>query len=153
MKYTPSSSVVADANLAIRAVIPVGASIEFDQYGKWKQSQTQIFVPDLWCAEVTSSIRYLCYRKAITLEEGRTAIGDLFALGVQIVATDIHLCLSAFQWSQHLGQIRAYDSFYLALAEKMGIELWTADQRLANRARQVGAGWVRWIGEASTDQD
>jgi hypothetical protein len=28
-----------------------------------------------------------------------------------------------------------------------GAELWTADQRLANGAQQVGVTWVHWVDE------
>ena len=54
---------------------------------------------------------------------------------------------SAFDWATRLRQKSAYDGFYLAAAEQLGIELWTADQALVNNARQVGANWVHWMGE------
>jgi predicted nucleic acid-binding protein len=72
---------------------------------------------------------------------------------VQVIPSDLGLCESAFKWAERLGHSKAYDSFYLALAEWLSaerqvlVELWTADERLVNRARQVGAPWVRWVGE------
>ncbi len=39
----------------------------------------------------------------------------------------------------------AYDAQYLALAEQTGAEFWTADKRLADRARRRNARWVKWI--------
>jgi hypothetical protein len=53
--------------------------------------------------------------------------------------------------SNRLGQSKAYDAFYLALAERLKAEFWTADQRLANGARQLGANWAHWIGEEIGD--
>jgi hypothetical protein len=41
--------------------------------------------------------------------------------------------------SNRLGQSKAYDGFYLALAEQSNAEFWTADQCLVNSARQLGA--------------
>jgi len=35
----------------------------------------------------------------------------------------------------------------MAVAEQMGLPLWTADQRLVNGTRQIGVTWVHWIGE------
>jgi predicted nucleic acid-binding protein len=64
------------------------------------------------------------------------------------------LCRPAFAWASRLEQHTTYDagckehSFYLALAERLGASLWSADQRLVNRAHQLGADWVHWIGEA-----
>ena len=40
----------------------------------------------------------------------------------------------------------AYDSFYLALAEGLDCELWTADERLHNAA---GVAWVKLLEEAN----
>ncbi|HSR30541.1 MAG TPA: type II toxin-antitoxin system VapC family toxin [Anaerolineae bacterium] len=59
----------------------------------------------------------------------------------------VHLHERALRWADRLGHSKAYDAHYLALAEQEGIELWTADRRLANGAQQAGAHWVHWIGE------
>jgi predicted nucleic acid-binding protein len=37
----------------------------------------------------------------------------------------------------------------LALAERLGAYFWTADERLASRAAQVGASWVMGLGAGS----
>ena len=57
------------------------------------------------------------------------------------------LCERAFDWATRLNQLPVYDSFFLALAEKLDAEFWTADRRLVNGARQVGVEWVHWVGE------
>jgi predicted nucleic acid-binding protein len=88
------------------------------------------------------------YARLITEEEGRAAIEDLFALEVNLLPLDIHRCRSAFEWAQRLNQRRAYDACYLAVAEELGVEFWTADQRLARAAQQAGVTWTHWIGEA-----
>ena len=51
----------------------------------------------------------------------------------------------AFDWTVRLKRAAAYDSFYLALAETMECELWTAEKRLCNAVDQP---WVRWAGES-----
>ena len=40
----------------------------------------------------------------------------------------------------------AYDAHYLALAEWMDIELWTADMKLINTLKPYKLGWVKGIG-------
>jgi predicted nucleic acid-binding protein len=42
-------------------------------------------------------------------------------------------------WTRRLNRAAAYDSFYLAVAESLGCELWTADQRLS---KAVDLPWV-----------
>lgn len=34
---------------------------------------------------------------------------------------------------------------YLATAEHLGADFWTADRRLARHAKQLGIGWVRAV--------
>ena len=41
---------------------------------------------------------------------------------------------------------QAYDSHYLALAEMLGLELWTADERLYNAVKDA-LPWVKWLGD------
>jgi len=48
----------------------------------------------------------------------------------------------AFVWTRRLKRAVAYDSFYLALAESLGCDLWTADQRLHHA---VDAPWVHLV--------
>ena len=74
-------------------------------------------------------------------------IGEILALNIRCLAPTTHLHERALGWADRLGYSKAYDAHYLALAEQEGIELWTADRRLANGAQQAGAHWVRWIGE------
>ena len=154
MSYSQTpSTVVIDANLTVRTVLPLGKGREIEYIEKWHQAKTQILAPDLWYAESVSAIRRIMSLNLITAGEGYQAIKDLFALDVQVIPSDLRLCESAFKWAERLGHSKAHDSFYFALAEWLSaerevlVELWTADERLVNRARQVGAPWVRWVGE------
>ena len=54
--------------------------------------------------------------------------------------------VTAMQLAGELRQGAAYDAHYLALAESLDCELWTADQRFYGAANAV-IGNVRWIGE------
>ena len=67
----------------------------------------------------------------------------LDSLPVRSVPTDPDLRRSALSWAERLGQFAAYDSFYVALAERLGCEVWTADRRLANAAAAIGDGLVK----------
>ena len=137
---------VVDANITVWTVIP-------DPYGWGKARmrrvmQGEVIVPGLWVYEVTSVL----YRHARSQPEGETwleqTLPPLLALADEIVHPDPELALAAASWAKRLGQAKAYDAFYLALAERLGAEFWTGDQRLYNRARQIGADFVRWLGES-----
>jgi len=113
-----------------------------------RRENIRIVAPDLWIAEAASAVRKMVFARQLTHSEGIEALEALFALGVETLPLTIELCRDALQWAARLTQIRIYDSLYLALAEQLGAELWTVDARLAHRARQVGAPWVRLLGEA-----
>ncbi len=100
----------------------------------------------LWFVESVSAIRKAVFARAITGSEGQAALADLLRLGAEPFAIDSGQCRSALHWAERLGQSRAYDGFYLALAEKLDAPLWTADKRLANPARQAGIAWVHSVG-------
>ena len=141
-------SLVIDSNVAVWAVLPVLSQINaLERIADWRRGAVRLVAPTLWVAESVSAIRGAVYTRVITADEGRRAVEDLFALEVETVPEDFHLSRSAFDWAGRLQQARAYDGFYLALAERLGVELWTADQRLANASQQAGVTWVRWIGE------
>lgn len=70
-------------------------------------------------------------------------------MGFEVVPATVERHQSALEWAERLGQARTYDAQYLALAEHLGSVFWTADQRLVNRARQLGVEWVRWVGESA----
>lgn len=75
----------------------------------------------------------------------------MFSLGVEVILSDVSMCKKAVDWADRLGQSKAHDSFYLALAEQSNAAFWTADKRLVNGAHQLGATWVHWIGEEIED--
>jgi predicted nucleic acid-binding protein len=142
------SAIVVDASYLVRLLLPWEQSTSFlDRFTNWRQDSVDICAPDLLVAEVTSVIRQAVYRRWITETEGQVAIEDLFRLDVRIIPSDQGLCSSALAWAGRLGQSKAYDGFYLALAERVAGELWTADERLVNAVTQIGVSWVHWATE------
>ena len=149
MSYSPApSAVVIDASAAIRGFLPVkdDQSDILRRFATWRRSGIQILAPEIWLPEVISTIRKAVYSQLLTEDEGHKAVEDVFQMGVDIVLSDLDLCQNALRWATRLGQSKAYDGFYLALAEKLSAELWTADLRLSNQASQIGVAWVHSIG-------
>lgn len=141
---------VVDASISVWAVLPVLQDKNADaavRFVEWGEIGFTLVAPSWWAAECTTAIRRAVFNKVINESRARQAVSDLFALEIEIVPIDIQLCESALEWAARLKQSRAYDSFYLALAQRLGIDFWTADKRLANAAQQLGLSWVRWVGE------
>jgi predicted nucleic acid-binding protein len=141
-----NSCVVIDANLAVYSVLKTSQSLmAAHALEQLVQSGSQPFAPGLWWYEVTSVIHRYRFANLISDSTAYAALELLtHELGIQIVDVPMR---SAFDWATRLRQKAAYDGFYMAAAEQLGAELWTADQALFNNARQIGVSWVHWMGE------
>ena len=147
----PTSKAVIDANIGIYTVINTphsAGAVKVMTY--FQRQEISLFAPRLWWFEVTSVVHRYLFDRVITKNVADEALDILLAdLIIQPVE---NLYRSAFQWASRLGQKPAYDGFYLAAAESLGAEFWTADQPLVNRSRQIGLSWVRWMGEITADE-
>lgn len=143
------SLAVIDSNIAIHTVLATelsGAAAAL--MAGLKEKKIRLFAPHLWVYEVTSGIHKQLQGKLLTAEEAEEALNTALAFDIKLAEDSPALCLSAFQWASRLGQLAAYDGFYLALAEQLDCLLWTGDRRLVNSAKQLDLSWVRWMDEA-----
>jgi len=96
------------------------------------------------------------YRLMEQLKEERQALYALALWGYECVngllgmislakADELHH--AALRWAERPGQSKVYDAQYVALAERLGADLWSADERLVNTLKAQGAAWVHWVGE------
>jgi predicted nucleic acid-binding protein len=139
---------VIDASLGAGAILAIkGMEKVPDLFIRWAEERRGLFAPDLWMIETASVIRQHVFRDLISAEQARQAIHDLESLEVNILPTDFDLLRNAFHWAEKIGQSKIYDSLYLALAERLNAEFWTADQRLVNSTRTLNSDWVKWFGE------
>ena len=113
----------------------------------WRTSRTDLYIPALWEYEVASALRKAVSLGLLTQEKAELALGHLLRLGLERIDPELGLHREALRWAARLDQVVAYDAAYLAAAEYLGAELWTADRRLADRAQERGATWVRHVGD------
>jgi predicted nucleic acid-binding protein len=140
--------VVIDANVAIALSIELPWSNQARaRVAGWQETRTGILVPALWQYEVVSALRKAWHAGLLTADEADRALTSLFSLGVQSIEPDLELHRAALRWASRLGQAVAYDAQYLALAERIGATLWTADRRLLKRTRECGVDCVQLISE------
>jgi len=138
--------VIIDASVAIKAILP-------NPLQKHCLTLVQTFVevqpaaPALWVYETTSAISKAVHFDQLTESEGRQALEQVDALGMQIFVSDIDQNRSAFDWTRRLKRASAYDSFYLALAQTLDCNFWTADKRLFNALKDSRLEWAHWVEE------
>ena len=141
-------SVVVDANIVAALVLPLPYSDQSrSRMDAWERDHVDLVAPMLLEYEVSSALR-----KAVTIgwlsqDEVDEALQRLLNLDIECWPPTPEQHSSALRWAERLGQSKTYDSYYLALAEQQRADLWTADRRLAHRARQLHITWIHWIGE------
>ena len=138
--------VVIDASIAIKAILP-------NPLQGYCRALVQTFAdvqpvaPTLWVYETTSAISKAVHFEQLTENEGRQALEQVDALGVRLFVPDLEQNRIAFGWTLRLKRASAYDSFYLALAEALECDLWTADKKLFNALKDDRMDWLHWIEE------
>ena len=140
-------SQVVDANLSVALVLATPYSAPAQRlWDRWNTEATDVYAPDLWAYEVTSALRQAMSLTGMPLPEAEACLEVLTHLGVQLVPPTPELDRLALRWAERLGQATAYDAHYLALAEVLECDFWTADRRLARAARNE-VPWVHGVDE------
>lgn len=134
-----------DAGIAFKLIAPHPGQQRFvELMTQWRQADYQLCAPTLWAYELTSAFTKMAHFGHLSPANGREGLQLAYQLGVHLIAPDEAQAFKAYAWTERLGRAAAYDSFYLALAESLGCDLWTVDKRLANAA---GQSWVKLVEE------
>jgi predicted nucleic acid-binding protein len=132
---------VVDASFTFRLVLPGPQQNPLRSLvAGWLRDGHMLCAPTLWLYEMTSALCKAVHFGELTPEEGQRVLVLAQMLGIQLIAPDDDQVSLAFNWTFRLNRAAAYDSFYLALADTLQCEMWTADRRLRNAADQ---SWVR----------
>lgn len=114
---------------------------------EWKANRTSLAAPSLFQYEVIASTRKSVYRQRITVAESVKVLEALFELEITCYLDDA-LLKRAYDIATQLSRPTAYDAQYLALAERLDCEFWTADKKLYNAAAPQISN-VRWLGSTT----
>ena len=139
--------ICADASVAVKWILDEDRSDRARAlYSAAVQTSEPIVVPPLLPLEVTNILRQrMRTRDGLSLAAAKQHLDDFLALAIEF-HNPAGLHFQALVLADALGLPATYDAHYPALAEHLGCELWTDDQRLI---RQVATSlpFVRWIGD------
>ena len=110
----------------------------------WQQQNVQLTAPMLFRYEIIAVVRKAVYQKRIPLERGIAIRDEMLSFPVRVYVDD-ELLKRAYELATRLNRPTAYDSQYLALAERLDCPFWTADERLFNAVHN-DLTWVQWVG-------
>lgn len=129
-----SQSVVVDASLAFKWVVKEEHSDKADGLAiSWHKQGIQMAAPYFMPVEVSNILHQRIKRSYLSIEEGVSLIEQLLSSDIELYQSlDIHR--HALELASEFGQGAVYDSHYLALAELLDCEMWTADERFYRSA-------------------
>ena len=137
--------VVVDASLAVKWLVPEEHSDKADALGRlWSRQGTRRAAPYFMPVEVANALHRRVVRAELSVHDGVRLIAGLLSSGLELYETP-HLHGRALELATRLKQGAVYDALYLALAETLNCELWTADERFYHAASSVTDS-VRWLG-------
>jgi predicted nucleic acid-binding protein len=138
--------VVVDASFALKWVLnEPGSGVSLILLAEWQQAGIQPVASSWIACEVGNVLFQFVRDGTFTPEEA----ADLLAAAleaVEIQAEDVGDAQRALRIAVDAGQKQSYDAQYAALAERLGCELWTADDKFRDAARGILPG-VRSISE------
>ncbi len=133
-----------DASFVIRLIESGGENTETVLlWEQWHERGCEIVAPTLLLYEISNAFFQYVRHGMLLLDEAQDALQaaidfDITLYGDELLHTD------AMDIARKYGLKASYDAHYLALAEQLGAEFWTADQRLS-RAVQPHLDWVHFI--------
>ena len=144
--------VVVDASLAVKWLVEEDDSDKAHAIlQSWDSQGIRLAAPYLMPVEVANVLHRRVTRNEISVEVAVDLIESLLSSRLELNETpDLHV--RALQLASQLSQGAVYDAHYLALAETLGCDFWTADERFYRAAVSVAPS-VRWIGEFATPEN
>jgi predicted nucleic acid-binding protein len=124
-----SSPLCVDANLVIRLVADPEDEAVRQLWEQWDADRRLIAAPTLLYYEVSNALYRYHRAEMMSLATVRLALKAALALPIQLYS-DPALHQQALDLAERFALPAAYDAHYLALAEWLGGQFWTADRRL-----------------------
>ena len=141
-----SSLVVVDASFVLKLILPEEYSEQVRQVWEWwVRKGIEVSAPYLLTYEVVSVLLHKVFRGELSPEEGEAALLAIEGQGIRLLHVE-GLEQVAWDLAKKFNRPAAYDTSYLALAQVLDCEFWTADAKLKNAVRG-NLHYLRWVGD------
>jgi len=139
-----SSTICVDANVIIRLiVVPTDTAVK-EHWEQWMAAKKSLVAPHLLYYEVTNGFHQYLKQGKLDARTHASAMETALSFEIELVG-DADLHRKAAELAQTFNLPAAYDAHYLALAERLNIDLWTTDARLFNTVKSFGVEWVKLV--------
>jgi predicted nucleic acid-binding protein len=147
MVLASSSVAVADVSLTLKWVLnEPDSDVARRLLTEWRENGIQPVVPSWFACELANTLFQRFRDGSIATIKDAEAAFDVVMRLVVVIGDDPSDARRAMRIAHEVGQKQTYDAQYAALAERLGCELWTADDKFLDTTRGVLPG-VRSISE------
>jgi predicted nucleic acid-binding protein len=137
-----NSAICADASFVVQLLVDVENQTLRASWTQWQNEGRLLIAPTLFYYEVTNALYR--YQRSQMLSESAVHNALELALNAPIqLHGDAALHARALHLATDYSLPATYDAHYLALAERMGAELWTLDRRLYRSVSHLS--WVHTV--------
>lgn len=137
------SDLCLDANVVIAYAGIRNTAATTELWRRWTMECPTLHAPVLLKYEVINAVHRMRAAGMLSTEDSGRALTRAFRLPI-VMHNDDALHLRAFQLAADHELPATYESHYLALAERLGVDFWTADAKLANAVGER-LPWVRLV--------
>ena len=138
---------VIDASLVVQLLVVEQFSVQARQMASyWKAMGIILAAPDLIRGEVTSALYKKIPARIIFSDYAKEMLAEFYKMEIEFHSSSRYHH-RAIDLALELRQRMPYDSHYLALAEALDCDFWTADRPFYRAARPRHPR-VQWIGNA-----
>jgi predicted nucleic acid-binding protein len=140
-----TSQVVVDASMAVKWVLEEPLTSEARAaLIVWQTRGVRRIVPSWFGCEVSNVLYKRVLKGALTIPDAQIAV-DALLRDVTVHDIEPDVSKRGLAIAYQLGNPASYDAHYVALAERLGCEIWTADERFWN-ASVASFPFVKWLG-------
>lgn len=140
----PSSPVCLDASFIVHLLLSEETAVRADSlWEQWHRAGQALVAPTLLYYEVSNVLHRYVTGGILSQTEAMTLLDTALSLDIKLYG-DAGLHRRAVQLAESFSLPAACDAHYLALAERLGAEFWTADRRLVKAVRD-NLPWVNLL--------
>jgi predicted nucleic acid-binding protein len=139
-----TSWVVADSGVLLSNVLQETHSAKAEALSRsWHAQGIQLAAPSLIRYEFVAVVRKYVYRGTLTPDSAVKVCDLLLSKPIRLMFDDA-LLRRGYELATQFNRPTAYDTQYLAVAERLQCEFWTADEKLFNTIKQ-DLTWAHWL--------
>ncbi len=147
----PNSPVCLDASFILRLLqssTPDAVAVQV--WREWHEAERMLVAPTLVYYEIANAVYRYAAHGELSPQEASELLDMALGLALDLYG-DADLHRQAVEIAHRLPLPATYDAHYLALAERLGAEFWTADRRLF-QAAQSALPWVNLLEETGSEE-